>query len=178
MFNTMVKRLHEYKRQSLKILALIAKYADIKSGRVSADDVLPRTVIFGAKSAPGYYLAKMTIQLINNVARVVNNDPDVKGKLHVFFPWNYNVRLAQHLIPATDLDEQISQAGKEASGTGNMKFALNGALTVGTLDGANVEIRERVGAENFFLFGMTVDEVDKLYENGYSPAKYYEADPA
>ena len=177
MFNTMVKRLHEYKRQSLKILALIAKYADIKSGRVSADDVLPRTVIFGAKSAPGYYLAKMTIQLINNVARVVNNDPDVKGKLHVFFPWNYNVRLAQHLIPATDLDEQLSQAGKEASGTGNMKFALNGALTVGTLDGANVEIRERVGAENFFLFGMTVDEVDKLYEDGYSPAKYYEADP-
>ena len=112
MFNTMVKRLHEYKRQSLKILALIAKYADIKSGRVSADDVLPRTVIFGAKSAPGYYLAKMTIQLINNVARVVNNDPDVKGKLHVFFPWNYNVRLAQHLIPATDLDEQISQPAR------------------------------------------------------------------
>ncbi|MCH9277131.1 glycogen/starch/alpha-glucan phosphorylase [Bifidobacterium amazonense] len=177
MFNTMVKRLHEYKRQSLKILALIAKYADIKSGKVNVDDVLPRTVIFGAKAAPGYYLAKMTIQLINNVARVVNNDPDVKGKLNVYFPWNYNVRLAQHLIPATDLDEQISQAGKEASGTGNMKFALNGAMTVGTLDGANVEIRERVGAENFFLFGMTVDEVDKLYEEGYSPAKYYEADP-
>ena len=177
MFNTMVKRLHEYKRQSLKILALIAKYADIKSGKISADDIMPRTIVFGAKAAPGYYLAKQTIQLINNVARVVNNDPDVKGKLHVFFPWNYNVRLAQHLIPATDLDEQISQAGKEASGTGNMKFALNGALTVGTLDGANVEIRERVGAENFFLFGMTVDEVDKLYEDGYSPAKYYEADP-
>ena len=177
MFNTMVKRLHEYKRQSLKILALIAKYADIKSGRVSADDVLPRTVIFGAKSAPGYYLAKMTIQLINNVSRVVNNDPDVKGKLAVYFPWNYNVRLAQHLIPATDLDEQISQAGKEASGTGNMKFALNGAMTVGTLDGANVEIRERVGAENFFLFGMTVDEVEKKYAEGYNPASYYEADP-
>ncbi|MBT1179710.1 glycogen/starch/alpha-glucan phosphorylase [Bifidobacterium vespertilionis] len=177
MFNSMIKRLHEYKRQSLKILALIAKYADIKSGKVSVDDVLPRTVIFGAKSAPGYYLAKLTIQLINNVARVVNNDPDIKGKLHVYFPWNYNVRLAQHLIPATELDEQISQAGKEASGTGNMKFALNGALTVGTLDGANVEIRERVGAENFFLFGMTVDEVEALYAQGYHPAVYYERDP-
>ena len=177
MINTMVKRLHEYKRQSLKILSVISTYADIKSGKVKAEDVTPRTVFFGAKAAPGYYLAKMTIQLINNVSRVVNNDPDVKGKLAVYFPWNYNVRLAQHLIPATDLDEQISQAGKEASGTGNMKFALNGAMTVGTLDGANVEIRERVGAENFFLFGMTVDEVEKKYAEGYNPASYYEADP-
>ena len=177
MINTMVKRLHEYKRQALKILSVIADYADIKSGKVSADDIMPRTIVFGAKAAPGYYLAKMTIQLINNVSRVVNNDPDVKGKLAVYFPWNYNVRLAQHLIPATDLDEQISQAGKEASGTGNMKFALNGAMTVGTLDGANVEIREHVGAENFFLFGMTVDEVEKKYAEGYNPASYYEADP-
>ena len=151
MINTMVKRLHEYKRQALKILAVIARYADIKSGKVAADDVMPRTIVFGAKAAPGYYLAKQTIQLINNVARVINNDPDVKGKLNVYFPWNYNVRLAQHLIPATDLDEQISQAGKEASGTGNMKFALNGA--------------------------MTVDEVDALYAEGYDPKKYYEADP-
>ena len=177
MMDTMVKRLHEYKRQSLKILSVIARYADIKSGTISADDLMPRTIVFGAKAAPGYYLAKMTIQLITNVARVVNNDPDVKGRLSVYFPWNYNVRLAQHLIPATDLDEQISQAGKEASGTGNMKFALNGALTVGTLDGANVEIRERVGAENFFLFGMTVDEVEAQYAGGYDPARYYESDP-
>ncbi|MBT1172658.1 glycogen/starch/alpha-glucan phosphorylase [Bifidobacterium sp. MA2] len=177
MFNTMVKRLHEYKRQSLKILAVISRYAGIKNGTIAADDVLPRTVFFGAKAAPGYYLAKMTIQLINNVSRVVNNDPDVKGKLAVHMLPNYNIEMAQNLIPATELDEQISQAGKEASGTGNMKFALNGALTVGTLDGANVEIRERVGAENFFLFGMDVNEVEAQYANGYDPAKYYEADP-
>ena len=177
LFNTMVKRLHEYKRQSLKILAVISTYADIKSGKVKAEDITPRTVFFGAKAAPGYYLAKMTIELINNVSRVISSDSAVKGKLAVHMLPNYNVEMAQNLIPATDLDEQISQAGKEASGTGNMKFALNGAMTVGTLDGANVEIRERVGAENFLLFGMTVDEVDALYAEGYEPKKYYEADP-
>ena len=177
LFNTMVKRLHEYKRQALKILAVISTYADIKSGKVKAEDITPRTVFFGAKAAPGYYLAKMTIELINNVSRVISSDSAVKGKLAVHMLPNYNVEMAQNLIPATELDEQISQAGKEASGTGNMKFALNGALTVGTLDGANVEIRERVGADNFFLFGMTVDEVEAQYANGYDPAKYYEADP-
>ena len=177
LFNTMVKRLHEYKRQSLKILAVISTYADIKSGKVKAEDITPRTVFFGAKAAPGYYLAKMTIELINNVSRVISSDSAVKGKLAVHMLPNYNIEMAQNLIPATELDEQISQAGKEASGTGNMKFALNGALTVGTLDGANVEIRERVGADNFFLFGMTVDEVEAQYANGYDPAKYYEADP-
>ncbi|BAR07470.1 glycogen phosphorylase [Scardovia inopinata JCM 12537] len=181
MFDSMIKRLHEYKRQSLKILSVIARYAAIKSGEVDLDAFTPRTVIFGAKAAPGYAMAKETIQLINNVSRVVNNDPAVQGKLNVFFPWNYNIELAQNLIPATELDEQISQAGKEASGTGNMKFALNGALTVGTLDGANVEIRDRVGHENFFLFGMTVDEVEDLYKEGYDTKglsrQYYQSDP-
>ncbi|MCI1901378.1 MAG: glycogen/starch/alpha-glucan phosphorylase [Bifidobacteriaceae bacterium] len=178
MFNTMIKRLHEYKRQSMKILQVIALYADIKSGKidVNAADFVPRTVIFGAKSAPGYALAKETIKLINNVARVIDADPAVQGKLRVIFPYNYNVTVAQHIIPATDLDEQISLAGKEASGTSNMKFALNGALTVGTLDGANVEIRNRVGAENFFLFGMDVDGVSALETAGYNPRRYYEED--
>mgnify|MGYP000841843540 CR=1 FL=1 len=176
MINTMVKRLHEYKRQALKILSVIADYADIKSGKVSADDIMPRTIVFGAKAAPGYYLAKQTIQLINNVARVINNDPDVKGKLNVYFPWNYNIELAMNLIPATDLDEQISQAGKEASGTGNMKFMLNGAITLGTLDGANVEIADAAGKDNEIIFGMLTPEVNALKGMGYHPQAFISDD--
>ena len=177
LFNTMVKRLHEYKRQSLKILAVISTYADIKSGKVKAEDITPRTVFFGAKAAPGYYLAKMTIELINNVSRVISSDPAVKGKLAVHMLPNYNIEMAQNLIPATELDEQISQAGKEASGTGNMKFMLNGALTLGTMDGANVEIVEEVGKENAFIFGLSAEQVIQ-YENygGYNPMDIFNND--
>ena len=175
MFDTMIKRLHEYKRQSMKILQIIADYNAIKSGKIKLEDYTPRTFVFGAKSAPGYAMAKLTIKLINNVARVINNDASLDGRMRVVFIENYNVTNAQLIIPATDLDEQISLAGEEASGTSNMKFAMNGALTVGTLDGANVEIRQRVGAENFFLFGMTVDQVEELAKH-YTPRDFYEKD--
>lgn len=175
MLDVMVKRLHEYKRQMLKVLHVVTLYDRIKTGALALQDVTPRVVAFGAKAAPGYQMAKQIIGLINAVGRVVNADPDLEGRLQVAFPANYNVTLAETLIPAADLSEQISLAGKEASGTGNMKFALNGALTIGTDDGANVEIRQLVGDDNFFLFGLTEPEVADVVQRGYRPAEYYDS---
>jgi starch phosphorylase len=165
MFDVQVKRIHEYKRQHLLALWIIHQYLRIKNGV----DVVSRTVIFGGKAAPGYYMAKLIVQFICHIAEVVNNDPDMDGKLRVVFLPNYSVKLGELVYPAADLSEQISTAGKEASGTGNMKFQMNGALTIGTLDGANVEIRQLVGSENFFLFGHDEKGIVDLWSNGYDP---------
>ena len=170
MFDVQVKRIHEYKRQHLNVLHIIDLYRRLKDN--PSLQIPPRAWVFGGKAAPGYHMAKLMIKLITSVAETVNSDPDVNDRMRVAFIPNFNVQNGQLIYPAADLSEQISTAGKEASGTGNMKFMINGALTIGTLDGANVEMREEAGPENFFLFGLTVDDVHELQSKGYHPRDY------
>ncbi|OYY92679.1 MAG: glycogen phosphorylase [Hydrogenophilales bacterium 28-61-23] len=175
LFDVQVKRIHEYKRQHLNVLHIIALYLKLKHNPNQA--ITPRTFIFGGKAAPGYHMAKLMIRLITGVADMVNKDPALRDQLKVVYLPNFNVTNGQRIYPAAELSEQISTAGKEASGTGNMKFMMNGALTIGTLDGANVEIREEAGAENFFLFGLSTEEVQELKHNGYRPSDCYHSNP-